>query len=166
VAFEIARKIGAVWKSSARIRPLNFHEAPDFRVNPGNLARQVAGIAPYVHFPGITANPRGPWVAPQIRNLLMDLGYRVFAGSPGPVQPPGGEPAGRAALGVCAPSPSVRKFSDQFRNLSDLNVRLVSRIPAFRRSILASFVTSFLTFTGESFMKTIEFNFMSKCFRK
>jgi hypothetical protein len=38
-AFEIARKIGAMWKSSARIRPLNFHEAPDFRVNPGNLAR-------------------------------------------------------------------------------------------------------------------------------
>ena len=27
----------------------------------------------YVHIPGITANPDGPWTAQQIRNLLTDL---------------------------------------------------------------------------------------------
>jgi hypothetical protein len=37
--FEIARKIGASWKSSVRIRRLEFRVAPNFRVNPGILAR-------------------------------------------------------------------------------------------------------------------------------
>jgi hypothetical protein len=37
--FEIARKIGALWNSSVRIRRLEFRVAPNFRVNPGILAR-------------------------------------------------------------------------------------------------------------------------------
>jgi hypothetical protein len=46
-AFEIARNIGASWKSSAQIRRLEFRVAPNFRVNPAssrvNLPALVCG---------------------------------------------------------------------------------------------------------------------------
>jgi hypothetical protein len=46
----------------------------------------------YLHIPGITANPDGPWTVQQIRNLLTDLGDRAAGFRSWTVTGPGSSP--------------------------------------------------------------------------
>jgi hypothetical protein len=69
--FEIARKIGASWKSSARIRRLEFRVALNFRVNP---ASSRVKLSPF----GSGSSSRIVAVATGSRMWDGDAGRRVF----------------------------------------------------------------------------------------
>jgi len=77
----------------------------------------------YLHIPGITANPDGPWTTQQIRNLLMDLGdhaadFRFL------VRDRAGQftasfdavlaSAGTEAVKIPPPSPTANAYAERF----------------------------------------------------
>ena len=104
----------------------------------------------YVHIPGITANPDGPWTVQQIRNLLMDLGDRaadfkfLIRDRAGQFTAPSGAvlaDAGIEAVKIPPRSPCANAYAERFvlTARTEVTDQMLTFGPRHLRTILAEY---------------------------
>jgi len=77
------RHTGTTWRQFLRTQAATMPAAGFFPADCAVTLQRLCCLfvieigSRYVHIPGITANPDGPWTGQQIRSLLMDLGDRA-----------------------------------------------------------------------------------------